>query len=137
MSTPTFYSAYLRRCTKEQFASLRFAMVGGEKLRETVARPFQEKYGLDLCEGYGATEMSPVVSANMLNVEDGSEKQTGFKPGTVGHPVPGVVAKVVDPVTGDPRKPGEDGLLLVAGQLARRGFLPRTRPILAGTIEVN
>jgi hypothetical protein len=29
------------------------------------------------------------------------------------------------------------GLLLVAGQLARRGFLPRTRPILAGTIEVN
>ena len=29
------------------------------------------------------------------------------------------------------------GLLLVAGHLARRGFLPRTRPILAGTIEVN
>jgi len=29
------------------------------------------------------------------------------------------------------------GLLLLAGHLARRGFLPRTRPILAGTIEVN
>src|SRR5262249_38140745 len=81
ISTPTFYSAYLRRCTKEEFASLRFAMVGAEKLRETIARSFQEKYGLELCEGYGSTEMSPVVSANIMNVNDGSEHQTGFKPG--------------------------------------------------------
>ena len=29
------------------------------------------------------------------------------------------------------------GLLIAVGQLARRGFLPRTRPILAGTLEVN
>jgi acyl-[acyl-carrier-protein]-phospholipid O-acyltransferase/long-chain-fatty-acid--[acyl-carrier-protein] ligase len=121
ISTPTFYSSYLRRCTKEQFASLRFAMVGGEKLRETVARAFQEKYGLDLCEGYGATEMSPVVSANILNVAE----QTGYKPGTVGHPVPGVVAKIVDPATGEPRGPGEDGLLLVAGPNRMLGYLNR------------
>jgi acyl-[acyl-carrier-protein]-phospholipid O-acyltransferase / long-chain-fatty-acid--[acyl-carrier-protein] ligase len=125
MSTPTFYASYLRRATKEQFASLRFAMVGGEKLRETVARAFQEKYGLDLCEGYGATEMSPVVSANMLNVDDGSEHQTGFKPGTVGHPLPGVVTKIVDPATGEPRAPGEDGLLLVAGPNRMLGYLNR------------
>ena len=123
MSTPTFYSAYVRRCTKEEFASLRFAMVGGEKLRETIARQFLEKYGLDLCEGYGATEMSPVVSANMLNVADGSERQTGFKPGTVGHPVPGVVAKVVDPATGAPCHPNEQGLLLVKGPNRMQGYL--------------
>jgi len=43
----------------------------------------------------------------------------------VGHPVPGVVAKVVDPVTGDPRKPGEDGLLLVAGPNRMLGYLNR------------
>jgi acyl-[acyl-carrier-protein]-phospholipid O-acyltransferase/long-chain-fatty-acid--[acyl-carrier-protein] ligase len=123
MSTPTFYSAYLRRCTKEEFASLRFAMVGGEKLRETIARAFLEKYGLDLCEGYGATEMSPVVSANMLNVSDAGEQQTGFKPGTVGHPVPGVVAKVVDPESGAPRPPNQEGLLLVKGPNRMLGYL--------------
>jgi acyl-[acyl-carrier-protein]-phospholipid O-acyltransferase/long-chain-fatty-acid--[acyl-carrier-protein] ligase len=123
LSTPTFYASYLRRCTKEEFASLRFAMVGGEKLRETIARAFLEKYGLDLCEGYGATEMAPVVSANMLNVTDGAERQTGFKPGTVGHPVPGVVAKVVDPATGAPCTPNTEGLLLVKGPNRMLGYL--------------
>jgi acyl-[acyl-carrier-protein]-phospholipid O-acyltransferase/long-chain-fatty-acid--[acyl-carrier-protein] ligase len=90
-----------------------------------VARAFQEKYGLDLCEGYGATEMSPVVSANMLNVSQGSEHQTAFKPGTVGHPIPGVVAKVVDPATGAPRGSGEEGLLLAAGPNRMLGYLNR------------
>jgi acyl-[acyl-carrier-protein]-phospholipid O-acyltransferase/long-chain-fatty-acid--[acyl-carrier-protein] ligase len=123
MSTPTFYSTYLRRCTKEEFASLRFAMVGGEKLRETIARAFLEKYGLELCEGYGATEMSPVISANMLNVDHGGEHQTGFKPGTVGHPLPGVVVKVIDPDTGEPVPAGKPGLLLVKGPNRMIGYL--------------
>ena len=123
MSTPTFIGAYVRRCTPEEFKSLRFVMTGGEKLREATARAFHEKYGLDLCEGYGATEMSPVISANFPNVDQGGEHQVADKPGTVGHPIPGVVAKTIDPATGAARKAGEEGLLLVKGPNRMLGYL--------------
>ncbi|MBI3695820.1 MAG: AMP-binding protein, partial [Acidobacteria bacterium] len=76
---------------------------------------FQEKYGLQLFEGYGATEMAPVVSVNTPDVKHGREHQTGSKPGTVGHPIPGVAAKVVDTDTHQPLPANTPGLLLVKG----------------------
>lgn len=123
ISTPTFYGAYLRRCTREEFSSLRYAIAGGEKLRESTARAFKEKYGIDLLEGYGCTEMAPVVSVNIPDFQDGDMRQTGFKPGTVGHPIPGVAVKVVDPETWKTLAPGEQGLLLVKGPNRMIGYL--------------
>jgi acyl-[acyl-carrier-protein]-phospholipid O-acyltransferase/long-chain-fatty-acid--[acyl-carrier-protein] ligase len=133
ISTPSFYAAYLRRVPPEQFATLRYAITGAEKLRETVAREFKEKYRLDLLEGYGATEMSPVISVNIPDVADGSEHQTGTKFGSVGHPLPGVAAKVVDPESGAPRPPNAGGLLLVKGANRMVGYLDdaeKTREVL-------
>ncbi len=123
ISTPTFYAAYLRKCTKDQFASLRYAMVGAEKLRDPLATAFQETYGLDLLEGYGCTEMSPVVAVNIPNIDHRGEHQKGIKPGTVGHPIPGVAAKVVDPDTRAPLPVGAEGLLLVKGPNRMMGYL--------------
>jgi acyl-[acyl-carrier-protein]-phospholipid O-acyltransferase/long-chain-fatty-acid--[acyl-carrier-protein] ligase len=123
MSTPTFYSAYLRKVTKEQFATLRFAVVGAEKLREPLAREFKEKYGLDLLEGYGSTEMAPVVSINTPDYPEERNFQRGLKPGTVGHPLPGVSAKVVDPDSGAALGYGQEGLLLVKGPNRMAGYL--------------
>lgn len=132
ISTPTFYAAYLRRITREQFATLRYAITGAEKLRESIAREFKDKYGLDLLEGYGATEMSPVISVNIPDVADGAEHQTGMKFGTVGHPLPGVAAKVVDPESGAPLPENSEGLLLVKGPNRMVGYLgddERTREV--------
>jgi acyl-[acyl-carrier-protein]-phospholipid O-acyltransferase/long-chain-fatty-acid--[acyl-carrier-protein] ligase len=123
ISTPTFYSAYLRKCTKEQFATVRYAMVGAEKLREPLAAAFRETYGIELLEGYGCTEMSPVVAVNVPNVDHGREHQTGLKPGTVGHPIPGVAARVVDPDTRAPLPVGAEGLLLVKGANRMMGYI--------------
>jgi acyl-[acyl-carrier-protein]-phospholipid O-acyltransferase/long-chain-fatty-acid--[acyl-carrier-protein] ligase len=123
VGTPTFFGAYLRRCSSEEFSSLRYALVGAEKLREPLAQAFREKYGLELFEGYGCTELSPVVSANIPNVKHGSQVQIGFKLGTVGHPIPGVAVKVVDPDTGKPLASGEEGLLLVRGPNVMLGYL--------------
>jgi acyl-[acyl-carrier-protein]-phospholipid O-acyltransferase/long-chain-fatty-acid--[acyl-carrier-protein] ligase len=122
ISTPTFYAGYLRRCAAEEFSSLRYAIAGAEKLREPIAKTFKEKYGLDLLEGYGCTEMGPVVAVNIPDVWQGREQQTGLKPGTVGHPIPGVVAKVVDSETGKTLSPGEEGLLLVKGPSRMMGY---------------
>ena len=41
ISTPTFCNSYLRRCTPEQFAHLKYAIVGAEKLREPLATAFE------------------------------------------------------------------------------------------------
>src|SRR5262249_48379667 len=68
ISTPTFCSSYVRKCEPEQFKHLRVAIVGAERLRETIAASFKEKFGIDLLEGYGCTEMAPVVAVNVPDV---------------------------------------------------------------------
>ncbi|HEV2446782.1 MAG TPA: acyl-[ACP]--phospholipid O-acyltransferase, partial [Candidatus Sulfopaludibacter sp.] len=123
LSTPTFCSTYTRKCSREEFASLRYVLVGAEKLREPVAAAFREKFGIELLQGYGCTEMSPVVAVNAPNFEAGRERQTGNKPGTVGHPLPGIAARVVDAATFAPLPPNREGLLLVRGSNRMAGYL--------------
>jgi acyl-[acyl-carrier-protein]-phospholipid O-acyltransferase/long-chain-fatty-acid--[acyl-carrier-protein] ligase len=123
MATPTFYWAYLRKCTAEQFATLRLALVGAEKLREPLAREFRHKYGIELMEGYGATEMAPVIAVNRPDATDGRIRQTGRKDGSVGRPLPGVATKVVDPETSEALEPNREGLLLVKGPNRMMGYL--------------
>jgi acyl-[acyl-carrier-protein]-phospholipid O-acyltransferase/long-chain-fatty-acid--[acyl-carrier-protein] ligase len=123
ISTPTFCNAYLRRCTREQFAHLKYAIVGAEKLREPLATMFEQQFGVGLLEGYGCTEMAPVVAVNRPNVEHWGETQIGTKFGSVGHPIPGVAAKVVDQDTGEGPLFGCPGLLLVKGPNLMTGYL--------------
>jgi acyl-[acyl-carrier-protein]-phospholipid O-acyltransferase/long-chain-fatty-acid--[acyl-carrier-protein] ligase len=135
MATPTFYAAYVRKCAAEQFATLRLALVGAEKLREPLAREFHEKYGIELTEGYGATEMAPVIAVNRPDAIDGRIRQAGRKEGSVGHPLPGVAVKVVNPETVFDAGPGvefqalgslpanREGMLLVKGPNRMMGYL--------------
>jgi len=123
LSTPTFCGTYMRKCTREQFASLRFVVVGAEKLREPLRKEFEETFGIDLLEGYGMTEMSPVVAVNTPDFREGKEIQTGTKHGTVGVPIPGVAVRIVDPETKEPLQPGQEGMLLVKGPNRMLGYL--------------
>jgi acyl-[acyl-carrier-protein]-phospholipid O-acyltransferase/long-chain-fatty-acid--[acyl-carrier-protein] ligase len=123
LSTPTFCANYTRKCSKEEFASLRFVLAGAEKLRESVAKAFQEKFALELLEGYGCTELAPVACVNTPDFKADGNMQTGNKPGTVGRPLPGVAAKVVDPATMEPLPPSSEGLLLVKGPNRMLGYL--------------
>jgi acyl-[acyl-carrier-protein]-phospholipid O-acyltransferase/long-chain-fatty-acid--[acyl-carrier-protein] ligase len=123
ISTPTFYLGYLRRCSKEEFASLRYLIAGAEKLREQIAKAYEEKFGLTILEGYGCTELGPVVSVNLPDIVDGKERQIGHKPGTVGQPIPGVAVKVIDADSGRPLGANQEGLLLVKGPNLMLGYL--------------
>ena len=123
LTTPTFCSTYTRKCTAEEFASLRYVLVGAEKLRQPIADAFREKFGVQLLEGYGCTEMSPVVAVNAPDFSAGKDTQTGSKPGTAGHPLPGVAARIVDPATYVPLPPNTEGLLLVKGSNRMQGYL--------------
>jgi acyl-[acyl-carrier-protein]-phospholipid O-acyltransferase/long-chain-fatty-acid--[acyl-carrier-protein] ligase len=123
VSTPTFCSAYVRKCKPEQFAKVRVAMVGAEKLREPVALAFKEKFGVQLLEGYGCTEMAPVVSANTSELASGPAGRGGSKLGSVGRPLPGVEARVIDLDSHEGPLIGKEGLLLVRGPNMMAGYL--------------
>lgn len=123
ISTPVFCTAYIRKCTREEFSSLRYAVVGAEKLHKSIADEFREKFGLELLEGYGCTEMGPFVSVNTPDIVHGNIRQRGNKPGTAGHPIPGVAVKVVDIDSGKELQSGEEGMLLVKGPGQMMGYI--------------
>jgi acyl-[acyl-carrier-protein]-phospholipid O-acyltransferase/long-chain-fatty-acid--[acyl-carrier-protein] ligase len=123
MATPTFLQAYLRRCSPEDFGSLRFVIAGAEKLPERLAVAFEDRFGIRPLEGYGATECSPVVAVNTRDFRAPGFRQVGAKRGRIGHPLPGVTVRIVDADTREPVPPGTPGLLLVKGPNVMQGYL--------------
>jgi len=125
LATPTFLNTYLRRCTPEEFGSLRFVMAGAEKLPERVAVAFEDHFGIRPLEGYGCTECSPVVTVNTADFRAASFRQVGAKRGSIGHPLPGITVKIVDPETHQQLGTDQPGLLLVRGPNVMQGYLGR------------
>jgi acyl-[acyl-carrier-protein]-phospholipid O-acyltransferase/long-chain-fatty-acid--[acyl-carrier-protein] ligase len=125
VATPTFLLSYLRRAKREDFETLRLIITGAEKLKPRVADSFHQKFGVRPYEGYGATELSPVCTLSLPDVEIDGVLQIGSKEGSVGHPLPGIVLKVVDPDTGEQLPAGASGLVLVKGPNVMLGYLGR------------
>ena len=64
LGTDTFLYGYGRRANPYDFFSVRFAVVGGEKLKERTEQLWFRKFGVRIFEGYGTTETSPVLAVN-------------------------------------------------------------------------
>jgi acyl-[acyl-carrier-protein]-phospholipid O-acyltransferase/long-chain-fatty-acid--[acyl-carrier-protein] ligase len=125
IGTPSFLQAYMRRCTREQFASLQTVLAGAEKLPERVAAAFEETFGVRPLEGYGCTECAPVVAVNVHDYRAPGFRQVGARGGTIGHPLPGVSVRIVDPDTGELLPANRNGMLLVRGPNLMQGYLNR------------
>jgi acyl-[acyl-carrier-protein]-phospholipid O-acyltransferase/long-chain-fatty-acid--[acyl-carrier-protein] ligase len=125
VGTPTFFAAYTKKCTKEQFSYLRLAIAGAEKLKKGVAVDFYDKFGINIHEGYGCTELSPVVSVNLKDVSGYWKGQLGYKEGTVGRPMPQIAAKILDVDTGEELEANQEGLLYIKGSNVMMGYLGR------------
>jgi acyl-[acyl-carrier-protein]-phospholipid O-acyltransferase/long-chain-fatty-acid--[acyl-carrier-protein] ligase len=125
VATPTFLQAYMRRCSPEHFGSLQYVMVGAEKLPERVALAFEDVFGIRPLEGYGCTECSPVVAVNGRDFRAPGFRQVGARRGTIGHPLPGVSVRIVDPDTLQPMPAGKPGMLMVKGPNVMKGYLGR------------
>jgi acyl-[acyl-carrier-protein]-phospholipid O-acyltransferase/long-chain-fatty-acid--[acyl-carrier-protein] ligase len=125
LSTATFLRTYLRRCEREDFESLDVVVTGAEKLPHELSDAFEEKFGVRPVEGYGTTELSPLVSANIPPSRSPSEAQVDCKEGTVGRPVPGVSAKITDVDTDAKLGAGQSGMLWIKGPNVMKGYLGR------------
>jgi acyl-[acyl-carrier-protein]-phospholipid O-acyltransferase/long-chain-fatty-acid--[acyl-carrier-protein] ligase len=123
VAAPTFLRGYLRRCEPEDFRSLEVVVAGAEKLPPALADAFQQRFGVRPIEGYGATELSPVVAVNAPPGRDPGGHN--LREGSVGRPLAGVAIRVVDPQTRQDVPAGADGLLLVKGPNVMQGYLGR------------
>lgn len=93
--------------------NLRIAVCGGSSLPLKVLEDFEKRFGVEIYEGYGMSEGSPVVTFN--------QKAVGRKPGSVGTPVWGVDVKIVD-ADGNEVPFGEKGELLYRGHNVMKGY---------------
>jgi len=125
LATPTFLQLYMRGCTPEQFGSVRVVAVAAEKLPERLAAAFEEQFGIRPFEAYGCTECAPAVSVNTHDFRSAGFRQVGVKRGKIGHPLPGICVRIVDPETRQPVPLGQPGLLLVRGPNVMQGYLGR------------
>jgi acyl-[acyl-carrier-protein]-phospholipid O-acyltransferase/long-chain-fatty-acid--[acyl-carrier-protein] ligase len=134
VSTATFLRFCLRRSEPDDFKSLRLLICGAEKLPQALALEFQERFGVLPLEGYGCTELSPVVSTNLPDRVIDAVRYVLNKSGSIGQPIPGVAVKVVNPENyAEELPPGQEGMLLVHGANVMRGYLGRddmTRRVL-------
>jgi acyl-[acyl-carrier-protein]-phospholipid O-acyltransferase/long-chain-fatty-acid--[acyl-carrier-protein] ligase len=127
LATPTFLQLYMRACTAEDFGSLRVVMTGAEKLPDRLAAAFEEHFGIRPLEAYGCTECSPAVAVNTHDFRSAGFRQVGGKRGKIGHPLPGISIRIVDPNQpwGEPLPSGQAGLMLVHGPNIMQGYLGR------------
>lgn len=135
LATPTFLNSYARRCSAEDFGSLRFVMAGAEKLPERISQAFEDQFGIRPMEGYGCTECSPAVAVNRYDFRAPAFRQVGAKRGSIGHPLPGMSIRIVDPETGQALGYNQPGLLLVRGPNVMRGYLNRPEKTAEVLIE--
>ncbi len=95
------------------FSNLRLAVAGGMALQRAVAERWKAVTGKPIIEGYGLTETSPLVSANVLSIEDYN--------GSIGLPVPSTDIAIRDP-SGADVPIGEPGELCVKGPQVMAGY---------------
>ena len=107
MGAPTMWSAWstMPGLAADAFAGVRRASSGSARLAPEVGERMRDQFGLELTEGYGLTEASPVVTSG-----------TGLRwhAGSIGVPVPGMEVRLVD-------ADGEDALIGDSGEIWVRG----------------
>ncbi len=125
IATPTFLRSYLRRCEPEELRTLEVVFAGAEKMPPELAAAFHERFGVLPAEGYGTTELSPVVAGNVPPLRDHSADNSGNRLGTIGRPIKGVEVKVIDLENGADLPRRQQGMLLVRGASVMKGYLNR------------
>ncbi|GLV50866.1 long-chain-fatty-acid--CoA ligase [Thermobispora bispora] len=114
---PTMYWAMLTAVHTGQASvpsALRTVVSGGASLPVEVLKDFKETFGLQILEGYGLSETSPVASFNQLG--------RPAKPGSIGTPIWGVEMKLVD---ADWNEVDDVGEIAIRGHNVMKGYYKR------------
>ena len=110
-SVPTFYAALLQESERGlslDFSSVRLAVSAGESLPAEIFNKFRERFGVEILDGIGSTEMLHIFL---------SSRPGEARPGTCGREVPGYQARILNDA-GEPVNDGEAGNLWIRGDSA-------------------
>jgi benzoate-CoA ligase family protein len=107
-SVPTLYAAMLQDAEQHDLSSIRYGVSAGEALPEELFHRFKERFGVEILDGIGSTEMLHIFISN---------RPDDVRPGTSGRLVPGYTAKIVDE-SGQALSLGDIGNLWVSGDSA-------------------
>lgn len=114
---PTMYFALLHHSGSGDTSSLRKCVSGGSAMPIEVMRAFDEKYGVNVLEGYGLSETSPVASFNRM--------YRPKKPGSIGLPIEGVEFRLEDAEGKVVSDSGVAGEICIKGHNVMKGYYKR------------
>ncbi len=111
---PTMWQRFLAsNAPDDALSDVRNAASGAAALPIEVFNGVLDRFGIELTEGYGLTETSPVVTWS---------RGMKTKPGSVGRPMPGVEVALVEP-DGTPVEDGDTGEIVVRSPGVFKGYL--------------
>ena len=141
MGTPTFLRAIaINRWVHPMcLDSLRYIIAGAEKLRPEMRETFKLKFGKDLYEGYGCTELTPLATLNAPNVllDDFLTMEKCSDNSSIGLPPPGTVTAIINPETNEFLRQGEEGMLVVTGPQVMKGYLKDEAKTSSVILEID
>ena len=129
LATPTFLRGYMKRIEPAQLASLKLVVTGAEKLPQSLADAFEEKFKIRPQEGYGLTETSPATNVNLpdLPSASGIPSLPSSRNGSVGQMLPGLAVKLTDAATGAGIPLSQQGIIWFKGVNIFPGYLDQKK----------
>jgi len=118
LGAPTFVRPILKRARPAELKSLDLVVTGAEKLPDDLFRMFLETFHIEILQGYGLTETTPVTNINQPDppvTTATADPQSGKRRGSTGRLLPGMTARIVDPDTGRELAITETGMVLFRG----------------------
>ena len=120
-TTPTFLRNYLKHSQKEDFEALHTVVCGAEKMPTDLIDAWDAKFGVRPAEGYGTTELSPVVSTNVPRGRRDDYKDW-LREGTIGRALDNLQVRIVHQETGEVLPADAPGMLQIKGPSVMKGY---------------
>lgn len=126
IGAPTFIRPILKKAEPAELRSLDLVVAGAEKLPDELYRAFLETFHIEILQGYGLTETTPVTNVNQHHppvATSTAVPQIGKRLGSTGRLLPGLTARIVDMDTGRELPSTSTGIVLLRGPNVFGGYL--------------
>ncbi len=120
--TPKIAENIIEHTFDQQLSSFKYIINVADHLDPDLDLEFDDRFHLNILESFGQSELSPLLSLNIPDVDLPEAKQIGRKSGTVGHPLPNICVKIINPDTSEQLGVGEFGMVMVKGANVFLGY---------------
>jgi len=131
IGVPALYRMILEHVRLAQYdlSSLKYCFSGGDVLPIEVSKRWQEKFGIPIYQGYGATETCGGVSMCPVGQK--------IPPRSTGRIVKSKKVKIVDAASLEPVEPGNPGELLVSSEYMVTAYLNKPEETATSFVELD